>query len=124
MESTPSSDGIPGRHRTTADVTGSYAALLNRPDCGPPSLPPRLLNQAATARLLLVPALEFWLLPLAMAAAFMGVQMGVFGLYMGAAFAPNRKGMPLLPTNSRPDFPPPSTHFAQHRRRQVHGCPH
>lgn len=55
-------------------------------------------------RLLVVPALVFWLLPLGMAFAFLGVQVGVFGFYMGASFAPNHKGMPILPASSRADF--------------------
>lgn len=38
------------------------------------------------------------------AAAFIGVQVAVFGLYMGGTFAPNHKGMPILPENSRADF--------------------
>ncbi|MDR6685406.1 fatty acid desaturase [Arthrobacter sp. 1088] len=55
-------------------------------------------------RLLIVPALVFWLLPFGMAFAFLGVQVGVFGFYMGASFAPNHKGMPILPASSRADF--------------------
>lgn len=49
-------------------------------------------------------AVVFWALPLGMAFAFIGVQMGVFGLYMGASFAPNHKGMPILPKEARVDF--------------------
>ncbi|WP_332603625.1 fatty acid desaturase family protein [Arthrobacter sp. S2(2024)] len=55
-------------------------------------------------RLLAVPALVFSLLPLGMAFAFLGVQVGVFGFYMGASFAPNHKGMPILAASSRADF--------------------
>jgi fatty acid desaturase len=55
-------------------------------------------------RLLVVPLLVFFLLPLGMAFAFLGVQVGVFGFYMGASFAPNHKGMPVLPASSRADF--------------------
>ncbi|MCD4852798.1 acyl-CoA desaturase [Arthrobacter sp. AK01] len=55
-------------------------------------------------RLLAVPILVFSMLPLGMAFAFLGVQLGVFGFYMGASFAPNHKGMPILPTSSRTDF--------------------
>ncbi|MCR1160228.1 acyl-CoA desaturase [Paenarthrobacter sp. UW852] len=55
-------------------------------------------------RLLIVPFLVFSLLPLGMACAFLGVQLGVFGFYMGASFAPNHKGMPILPPSSRADF--------------------
>ncbi|MBT2548675.1 acyl-CoA desaturase [Arthrobacter sp. ISL-65] len=51
-----------------------------------------------------LPALAFTFLPLGMAAAFIGVQLAVFGFYMGASFAPNHKGMPVLPADSRVDF--------------------
>ncbi|BDZ48285.1 fatty acid desaturase [Frondihabitans sucicola] len=46
----------------------------------------------------------FWFLPFGMAWAFIGVQFAVFGLYMGASFAPNHKGMPIIPEGSRVDF--------------------
>ncbi|GAA1525362.1 fatty acid desaturase [Agromyces terreus] len=46
----------------------------------------------------------FWVLPLGMAFAFIGVQMAVFGVYMGASFAPNHKGMALIPADSKLDF--------------------
>ena len=46
----------------------------------------------------------FLFLPLGMAFAFVGVQMAVFGFYMGASFAPNHKGMPILEAGSRVDF--------------------
>ncbi|WP_339620536.1 acyl-CoA desaturase [uncultured Salinibacterium sp.] len=49
-------------------------------------------------------AIVFSFLPLGMAFAFLGVQMGIFGLYMGASFAPNHKGMPILPKGSKVDF--------------------
>ncbi|SEJ31914.1 fatty acid desaturase family protein [Demequina mangrovi] len=52
--------------------------------------------------LVLVPV--FWMLPLGMAFAFMGVQMAVFGVYMGASFAPNHKGMMIVPADARMDF--------------------
>ncbi|WP_182113221.1 MULTISPECIES: acyl-CoA desaturase [unclassified Actinotalea] len=48
--------------------------------------------------------LVFWALPVGMAFAFVGVQVALFGLYMGAVFAPNHKGMPIVPKNSRIDF--------------------
>ena len=38
------------------------------------------------------------------AVAFIAVQTAVFGLYMGGCFAPNHKGMPILPEKSRMDF--------------------
>ncbi|WP_125615300.1 fatty acid desaturase family protein [Specibacter cremeus] len=57
-----------------------------------------------TARLCLLLGIAFLYLPLGMACAFVAVQLGVFGFYMGASFAPNHKGMPILPANSRVDF--------------------
>ena len=52
--------------------------------------------------IVLVPV--FMMLPLGMAFAFMGVQMAVFGVYMGASFAPNHKGMPIIDPSARLDF--------------------
>ena len=49
-------------------------------------------------------AVIFYLMPLGMAFAFLGVQLAIFGLYMGSSFAPNHKGMPLLPRDSKVDF--------------------
>jgi len=49
-------------------------------------------------------AVVFTFLPLGMAFAFVGVQMAVFGVYMGASFAPNHKGMPQLAKDSKVDF--------------------
>ncbi|MBI5161722.1 MAG: acyl-CoA desaturase [Micrococcales bacterium] len=48
--------------------------------------------------------LVFWALPLGMAFAFLGVQLAVFGLYMGTSFAVNHTGMPLIPADARLDF--------------------
>ena len=36
--------------------------------------------------------------------AFLGVQLAVFGVYMGASFAPNHKGMPLIDRDAKLDF--------------------
>ena len=46
----------------------------------------------------------FVLLPLGMAFAFLGVQLAVFGVYMGASFAPNHKGMPIIARDAKLDF--------------------
>lgn len=46
----------------------------------------------------------FFFLPLGMAFAFVGVQLAVFGVYMGASFAPNHKGMPIIAPGTRIDF--------------------
>nr|WP_185715024.1 acyl-CoA desaturase [Gulosibacter macacae] len=52
--------------------------------------------------LVLVPL--FLLLPVGMAFAFLGVMLAVFGVYMGASFAPNHKGMPVIAPDARLDF--------------------
>ena len=57
---------------------------------------------AARFALVLVPVFLF--LPLGMAFAFIGVQLAVFGVYMGAAFAPNHKGMPIIDADAKLDF--------------------
>ena len=49
-------------------------------------------------------AIVFWFLPVGMAFAFIGVQLGLFGVYMGASFAPNHKGMPIVPASMKIDF--------------------
>ncbi len=46
----------------------------------------------------------FVVLPPVKAAVFILVQQGLFGLYLGAAFAPNHKGMPILAAADRSDF--------------------
>ena len=45
----------------------------------------------------------FFFLPWGIALAFVGVQLAVFGVYMGASFAPNHKGMPMVPKTARLD---------------------
>lgn len=52
--------------------------------------------------LYLVPLFAF--LPLGLAFAFLGVQLAVFGVYMGASFAPNHKGMAIIPADAKVDF--------------------
>lgn len=46
----------------------------------------------------------FFFFPPGLAAAFFGVQLAVFGIYMGASFAPNHKGMPIIPADLKLDF--------------------
>ena len=57
---------------------------------------------AARFALILVPVFLF--LPVGLAFAFIGVQLAVFGVYMGASFAPNHKGMPVIAHDARLDF--------------------
>jgi fatty acid desaturase len=46
----------------------------------------------------------FLVLPPVKAGVFILVQQGLFGLYLGASFAPNHKGMPILDAADRSDF--------------------
>ena len=57
-----------------------------------------------TVRLGGVVALAFAVLPPEKAVAFLAVQLAVFGLYMGSAFAPNHIGMPLVSPKLKLDF--------------------
>ncbi|MGI6877840.1 fatty acid desaturase family protein [Microbacterium sp. gxy059] len=57
-----------------------------------------------TARFALVLTPIFVFLPLGKAFAFLGVMLAVFGVYMGASFAPNHKGMPVIAPDAKLDF--------------------
>jgi fatty acid desaturase len=57
-----------------------------------------------TVRLGGLAALAFAVLPPDKAVAFLAVQLAVFGLYMGSAFAPNHIGMPLVSPKLKLDF--------------------
>jgi len=46
----------------------------------------------------------FLVLPPLQAVAFMLVQQGLFGVYLGCSFAPNHKGMPVLGEDEKLDF--------------------
>lgn len=49
-------------------------------------------------------ALVFLVLSPEKAAVFLAIQLGLFGFYMGISFAPNHKGMPLVPAGLKLDF--------------------
>ncbi|MGO3648138.1 fatty acid desaturase family protein, partial [Agrococcus casei] len=57
-----------------------------------------------TVRFIVVVGGIFWIMPVGMAFAFLGVQLAVFGVYMGASFAPNHKGMPVIDRDAKLDF--------------------
>lgn len=57
-----------------------------------------------TVRVVGFTTLVFVVLSPGIAAAFLAVQLGVFGFYMGVSFAPNHKGMPLVPHGVTLDF--------------------
>jgi len=48
--------------------------------------------------------LVFLLMPWSIALVFLATQLAVFGVYMGASFAPNHKGMPIIPLGQKVDF--------------------
>jgi fatty acid desaturase len=56
------------------------------------------------ARLIGYLGIVFFFLPPGKAVAFLAVQLGLFGFYMGMSFAPNHKGMPLVPREMKLDF--------------------
>ncbi len=56
------------------------------------------------ARFGIILTVVFWFLPFGMACAFLGVQLAVFGVMMGASFAPNHKGMPTIANDANVDF--------------------
>lgn len=57
-----------------------------------------------SVRLLSYVTLVFLVLTPGKAAAFIGIQLAVFGLYMGLSFAPNHIGMPIVPPTLKFDF--------------------
>jgi fatty acid desaturase len=46
----------------------------------------------------------FYVLPPVKALVFIGVQQGLLGFYLSCSFAPNHKGMPILPASDNTDF--------------------
>jgi fatty acid desaturase len=46
----------------------------------------------------------FFVLPPVKAVVFILVQQGLLGFYLGCSFAPNHKGMPILPADDNTDF--------------------
>jgi fatty acid desaturase len=50
------------------------------------------------------PLILLALMPWYIAAVFLVVHMALFGVYMGASFAPNHKGMPQIPAGLKVDF--------------------
>ena len=64
----------------------------------------RLELAVLAGRFALYLTVVFWALPLGMAFAFVGLQLAIFGLYMGASFAPNHIGMPIIARDAKLDF--------------------
>ena len=76
------------------------------PTSAPPiRLPPERIEAAIIlTRLGGYVAVLLLLLPIGKAGAFLGLQLAVFGICLGASFAPNHKGMPLVPATMKLDF--------------------
>ncbi|WP_460681694.1 fatty acid desaturase family protein [Nesterenkonia populi] len=55
-------------------------------------------------RLIGFPVLVIWVMGPLVGLVFIAVQVAVFGVYMGASFAPNHKGMPVIPKDAKVDF--------------------
>jgi len=69
------------------------------------SMPRRRLELAIIAvRLVGFLVAVFLLMSPLIAVAFVLVQLAVFGILLGGSFAPNHKGMPLVPKNEKVDF--------------------
>jgi fatty acid desaturase len=49
-------------------------------------------------------ALLLMVLPVGKAAAFLGLHLALFGVLLGGSFAPNHKGMPIVPATAKVDF--------------------
>jgi fatty acid desaturase len=73
---------------------------MTRPDCKNRAWEAALLGLHVVGYLGFV----FVVLSPVKAVVFIVVQQGLFGFYLGASFAPNHKGMPVLAANDKTDF--------------------
>jgi fatty acid desaturase len=88
----------------TLEGVGLHASSLRhllRKDAGRAD---RIDAIVVAARITAYVAALYVLLPPGKATAFLGLQLAVFGVCLGAAFAPNHKGMPIVPAGSKLDF--------------------
>jgi fatty acid desaturase len=83
-----------------AGVHASSIRAVTRPGCKRRGWEATLLAAHFAAYLGAV----FFVLPPVKAAVFILVQQGLLGLYLGGAFAPNHKGMPVLAASDKTDF--------------------
>ena len=97
---------LPGVPVLPAAAAGSgQPACRERPGAEPPGGPPPVLGEGADHRHAVgYLTVVFLVLSPVKAVAFMIVQQGLFGLYLGSSFAPNHKGMPILDADDRSDF--------------------
>lgn len=64
---------------------------------------PRLEGALLVAHAAVYLGVVFWVLTPLQAVVFVVVHQGLWGVYMGLAFAPNHKGMPIVPAGTRMD---------------------
>ena len=64
----------------------------------------RIEAAVVVSRLGLYVTALYVVLPFGKASAFLGLQLAVFGVCLGGSFAPNHKGMPLVPKTMKLDF--------------------
>ncbi|KAA1424751.1 acyl-CoA desaturase [Mumia zhuanghuii] len=81
-----------------------YASVRTSMDRRAPRPWQRLELALVSARLIALVVVLLVALPLGLAVAFFAVQMAVFGVSLGMSFAPNHKGMPIVPPDMRLDF--------------------
>ncbi len=67
-------------------------------------VPPAIDGLLLVVHMVAYVAALFLVLSPGKAVAFLLVHQALFGLYMGLSFAPNHKGMPILPAGSKVDF--------------------
>lgn len=82
-----------------------HASAVHRVFVSREPIPHRAVEIAfLSIRLVGFVALVFWVLSPGVAFGFLAVQLAVFGVAMGASFAPNHKGMPIVPREMQLDF--------------------
>lgn len=64
----------------------------------------RIESALVAVRLAAYVGVLLYFLPPGKAGAFLGLQLAVFGLCLGGSFAPNHKGMPIVPATTKIDF--------------------
>ncbi|HEY3562233.1 MAG TPA: acyl-CoA desaturase, partial [Kribbella sp.] len=88
----------------TLEGVGLHASSLRHLLRRDASRTDRIDAAVVVARITTYVAALYLLLPAGKASAFLGLQLAVFGVCLGAAFAPNHKGMPLVPAGMKLDF--------------------
>jgi fatty acid desaturase len=88
----------------TLEGVGLHASSLKHLLRRDASRADRIDAAVVAARIAAYVAALYVLLPPGKATAFLGLQLAVFGVCLGAAFAPNHKGMPIVPASMKLDF--------------------